>query len=103
MWMWHHNMGYGVLLQDVQSLTLRVLPIPDDERFYRQGNESEEVVNKRSEELVSQFVAQSLQPRERRVPLSEFVHFEDWDERRPTLLPCPQCRTILSWRNTGIS
>jgi hypothetical protein len=68
MWMWHHYMSFDVLLQDVQSLALRVLTIPDHETFYRHGTESEEVVKRRSEELVNELVTKEIKPTERAGP-----------------------------------
>jgi hypothetical protein len=104
MWMWHHGMGFGVLVQDRETLALRVVEIPDHEVFYRRGGRLENEVNQASEAHVASVVAQELRPTERRVPLAEFIEFvAQRAESGQTELPCPQCRSLLYWRHTGIS
>ena len=104
MWSWHHCWGCCALLQDRESLELRVIKVPDNQVFYpRKGRTETEAECERTAYLES-VVAGQLRAGERRVPPSEFARFASaGGEQLPTDLPCPRCRTLLRWRPTGIS
>lgn len=104
MWMWHHYGGFDALLQDRDSLELRVIKMPDNEAFYRREGQSKAETEREKVAYVESIVSGQLRPGERHVPPGEFVRFApEGGEQAPTDLPCPRCRPLLLWRHTGIS
>jgi len=102
MWMWHFGMGLGVLLQDRDTLALRVVWIPDDEPFCRAERQTQGDRARTSAAYVDSVVAREIRPTERRVLEDEIRRWEFEDHGR-TAVRCPGCREMLSWRGTGIS
>src|SRR5437764_10670756 len=102
MWMWHHGIGLDVLVQDRESLALRVIEIADDPVFYRAEGQSPEQRARASKEHVDSIVARHIRPGEMRIFEDEIRRWEFEDHGRTTI-SCPGCRQILSWRGTGIS
>ena len=107
LWLHHHGMALGVLVQDEASLALRVVWVPDNEVFYRPVGFPDlkrmEDYGKACEEYCRSVVAAHLRPGERQVGRDEFARLGEGDEQTPTALACPGCRSWLWWRNTGIS
>lgn len=103
MWMWHHWWGFDVLVQHVESLSLRTVKIPDSEVFYHRDGRSEAEVARESQEYVTEIVSRELRPGERHVQVSEFVNLSEAADSSRTELRCPECRDLLYWRDTGIS
>src|SRR5262249_5787154 len=104
MWMWHHCWGFDALLQDRESLELRVIKVPDKEGFYRRGGRTKAEAEREKTAYVESVVARHLLPGERHVPPAEFARFApEGGEQQPTDLACPNRRTLLLWRHTGIS
>jgi hypothetical protein len=104
MWLPHFGMSMGVLAQDVTSLELRVIWVPDDRSLYRAQGASEMEHCQAWEDYVTAVAACELRPGERQVPLAEFVKLaEGLDDGGRTELPCPRCRALLWRRDTGIS
>jgi hypothetical protein len=98
MWSYHFFRSFGVLLQDRETLALRVVEIPDNDVFYRRSGEGR---TEATEAYVAGIVARKMIPTERRVAVSEFVTTYEGEEL--TSLPCPNCRALLFWRVTGIT
>jgi hypothetical protein len=106
MWTWHHWYGFGALAQHRESLELRVIDVPDHEVFYRRAGRTDEEVEREREAYVTSVVNGQLRPGERHVPPAEFARLgaEEENGKQPaTELPCPRCRSLLLWRDTGIS
>ncbi len=105
MWTWHHNWGFGALVQDGESLELRVVQVPDHAVFCRRDGRTNAEAEQEIAAYVASVVAEQLRPGERHVPREEFSPFagENGKERPATDLPCPRCRSWLLWRETGIS
>ena len=103
MWMWHHFMGLGVIVQDLHSLSLRAVWVDDPGEFSARAGDSEEVIGKACEAYVAESVARQLGPSERAVPIGEYIRLSEKGEPEQTDLPCPSCRAPLFWRHTGIS
>jgi hypothetical protein len=103
MWMWHHMWGFQALLQDLSTLELRTVEVPDNEVFYGREGRSEGDRERERNEYVSGVISSQLRSGERHVPPSEFARFTERDEQVVTDLPCPRCRALMFWRFTGIS
>src|SRR5688572_26595842 len=87
---------HGVLIQNTQSLALRVFWIPldktaDDRRF-----ETEEAAERSFEAFTSAAIARELRPDEKHIAIADFVGREG-----ASSVPCPNCRRLLTWHQTG--
>jgi hypothetical protein len=102
MWTWHHGIGLGVLLQDRESLALRVVEVPDHDAFYKADGQSEEDRSRAADTYVDSVVVLEVKDTERRVSGGEIWRWEFEDHGR-TDIRCPDCRQMLSWRGTGVS
>jgi hypothetical protein len=103
MWSWHHGSGVGVLLQVRESLTLRVIHVPDPGQFTATRYATEGEAARACEEYVASTVAENLRAGERRLALGAFVRTATEGAEPLTELACPACRSLLCWRDTGIS
>jgi hypothetical protein len=102
MWMWHIGRGLHVLLQDQESLALRVVEVPDDDAFWPADGQSQEARRQAADAYVESVLTGEQKPTERRVPAEHIWRWEFEDHGR-TDLSCPGCRAMLCWRGTGIS
>jgi hypothetical protein len=100
MWSYHHNMGAGVLIQDRESLALRVAWVEDRPDLARAG---EDEAGAAWENHAREIASRQLRPNERLVPPGEFLTSDSGYPESATDLPCPVCRATLLWRHTGIS
>ena len=65
MWTWHFDRGLGVLVQNRESLELRVVQVPDDEVFYRGARQADKKADQAVTAYVDAVVAGQLPPGER--------------------------------------
>src|SRR5262249_19388156 len=108
MWSYHPLRGFYALVQNQETLGLRVIEVPDNEVYYRREGVTAAQRERDKASYVDSIVTSELQTGERHVPISEFTRDNPfiearWDEERVISLPCPRCRTMLIWRNTGIA
>jgi hypothetical protein len=103
MWMWHVGRSYRALVQDRSSLELRTVKIADNDVFYRREGLSNAEQQRQQNEYLTAVVSSQLRPGERYVPPGEFARFAEDAGQVETDLPCPRCRALLLWRETGIS
>jgi len=102
MWTWHFGRGLHLLLQDQESLALRVVEVPDDDAFYPADGQSQEARVQASDAYVKSVLAREMRPTERRVAAERIRRWE-FEDHGQMDLSCPGCRAMLSWRGTGIS
>lgn len=104
MYLPHGSWSFDVLVQDQQSLALRVVVVPN-------GREAQRVLDgvPKSDEdrvwagRVAEIADTPLAPTERVVPISEFMEAAVQAQPTTAELPCPGCRSPLHWQATGIS
>jgi hypothetical protein len=101
MWMYHQRMGMGVLIQNRDSLALRVCWV--DDQPAHSPNKTEDEAGAAWENHARETASRDLAATERIVPVTEFARFDQGDSPGTTDLPCPECRAMLRWRHTGIS
>lgn len=98
----HFGMSFSVLVQDRESLALRVVEIPD-EALKNLGVLPEGEANQVWLQRVSELADPPLQATERVVPAREFMDAAVQSQPTPAEIPCPGCRAPLHWLGTGIS
>lgn len=104
MWSWHHWSGVGILVQNQQTLALRVIDVPDPGLFTAKQYAEEDAAAEACQQYVDSVVAKELRANERRVPLGESVRMSrEGEPEPPSVIPCPDCRALLYWHYTGIS
>jgi hypothetical protein len=100
--MWHHGVGLHVLLQDQESLALRVVEVPDDATFYPADGQSQDARAQASDAYVESVLARERNPTEQRISAERISRWE-FEEHGRTDLSCPGCRAMLFWCGKGIS
>ncbi len=90
--------SHGVLIQNVQSMELRVFWIPPESTAERNRFQTENGEERAFETYTEVAVAKELQASERCVEVGEFM-----GEDRITAVPCPDCQRMLCWQLIGIS
>jgi hypothetical protein len=106
MWMTHGS-GYGVLVQNIETLELRAafFPEPDEAVLESLRSLPEPEAETRWAAYLGTLTDPPVQPPERVVPLSEGIGavINHESHQGPTRLPCPRCQAVLDWQYTGIS
>ena len=104
MYLSHFDWPFGVLVQDRESFRLRVVEVPDGDAALRlldgvPAAEPESVWAA----IVAGIADPPLTPTERVVPVREFFGLALGPVPMAGEFLCPECRSPLYWRGTGIS
>lgn len=104
MYLMHGSWAFGVLVQDRESLALRVVVVPNGREALRVLDGVPEADGERVWAAhVAGIADPPLAPTERVVSISEFMDAAVQSEPTAAELLCPGCRSPLRWQATGIS
>ena len=104
MYLPHGSWSFHVLVQDQQSLTLRVVVIPNGGEALRVLDAVPESARDRVwAARVAEIADPPLALSERVVPIGEFMQSAVQPQPTPSTLLCPHCQSPLYWQATGIS
>lgn len=97
--LYHHwRGGYGVPVQDQETLAIRLVHVPDDPVFYTDDSGlSEADAEKAIEDYVASVLAGGTSRGEKAIPVVDLLF------GKPVEAPCPDCRAPLAWCHTGIT
>jgi len=106
--MWKtHGGGYGVLVQHTETLELwaAYFPRPDGAFLEPLRSLPEPEAEARWAAYLGTLTDPPVRPPEQVVPWSEGggAVINHKSHAGPTRLPCPRCRAVLDWQDTGIS
>src|SRR5262245_19296754 len=104
MYMPHFERTFGVLVQNIVTLELRVVFFPDGEAAQSviDGVPKAEV-NEIWAAYVASIADPPLEKSERVVPVEEFFDAAISSELTAGTIPCPKCQHPLNWQMTGIT
>jgi hypothetical protein len=104
MYLPHGSWGFGVLVQDRQTLGLRVVVVPNGREALRVlDGVAEANADRVWAARVAEIADPPLAPTEWVVPIGEFMGAAVQSEPTAAELLCPACRSPLFWQATGIS